>query len=197
MKRTGTIKRKTAETDIVVELLLDGQGAYQVDTSVPFLDHMLNLFTKHGFFNLKIQANGDIQVDYHHTVEDVGICLGKAFKKALGDKKGIRRYGEASVPMTDALATVVADFSGRGNLIFQVDFPASRVGDMDVELFPEFFRAFSLNAGADLHIRLHYGQNIHHCIEAVFKAAGRACDLAAQLEPRQRGIQSTKGSLDP
>ena len=197
MKRIATIKRKTAETDIVVELLLDGQGDYQIDTSVPFLDHMLNLFAKHGFFNLKIKASGDIQIDYHHTVEDIGICLGKAFQKALSDKKGIRRYGESSVPMTDALATVVADFSGRGNLIFQVDFPASRVGDMDVELFSEFFRAFSANAGADLHIRLHYGENIHHCIEAVFKAFGRACDLAVQLEPRQGGIQSTKGSLDP
>ena len=197
MKRTGTIKRKTAETDIVVELLLDGRGDYQINTSVPFMDHMLNLFAKHGFFDLKIQASGDIQVDYHHTVEDVGICLGKAFQKALGNKKGIRRYGQASVPMSDALATVVADFSGRGNLIFQADLPSSRVGDMDVELFSEFFRAFSTNAGADLHIRLHYGQNIHHCIEAVFKAVGRACDEATQLEPRQSGIQSTKGSLDP
>jgi imidazoleglycerol-phosphate dehydratase len=144
-----------------------------------------------------IQAKGDTEVDYHHTVEDLGICLGTAFKGALGDKRGVRRFGESAVPMTDALATVAADWSGRPHLVFLADFPSPRVGDMDVELFEEFFRAFSNNAGLDLHIRLHYGSNVHHSIEAIFKATARALDLASQIDPRQTGIQSTKGSLDP
>ncbi len=197
MKRVGTDSRKTDETDIALELCLDGQGIYQIQTPVPFLDHMLSLFAKHGFFDLKIKASGDTEIDYHHTVEDIGICLGRALHKALGDKKGIRRYGHATVPMTDALASVTVDCSGRAHLVFQADFPAPKVGNMDVELFEEFFRAFSLNAGLDLHIRLQYGSNVHHSIEAIFKALARACDLATQQESRQSGIPSTKGTLDP
>ena len=176
---------------------MDGKGDSQVQTPVPFIDHMLTLLAKHGFFDLKIQAKGDTEVDYHHTVEDIGICLGTAFKGALGDKKGIRRFGEATVPMTDALASVAADWSGRSHLVFLADFPSPRVGDMDAELFEEFFRAFSNNAGLDLHIRLLYGSNVHHSIEAIFKAVARALDLASRIDPRQPGIQSTKGSLDP
>jgi imidazoleglycerol-phosphate dehydratase len=197
MKRTKSVSRKTQETDISLELCVDGKGDSQVQTPVPFIDHMLTLLAKHGFFDLKIQAKGDTEVDYHHTVEDIGICLGTAFKGALGDKKGIRRFGEATVPMTDALASVAADWSGRSHLVFLADFPSSRVGDMDAELFEEFFRAFSNNAGLDLHIRLLYGSNVHHSIEAIFKAVARALDLASRIDPRQPGIQSTKGSLDP
>jgi imidazoleglycerol-phosphate dehydratase len=197
MKRTNKVNRKTQETDITLELCLDGKGDYQIQTPVPFLDHMLALFAKHGFFDLKIRAKGDTEIDYHHTVEDLGICLGTAFQGALGDKRGIRRFGEATVPMTDALAFVAADWSGRSHLVFRADFPSSRVGDMDVELFEEFFRAFSNNAGLDLHIHLRYGSNVHHSIEAIFKATARACDLACKIDPRQPGIQSTKGNLDP
>jgi len=197
MKRTKSMSRKTQETDISLEMCVDGKGDSQVQTPVPFIDHMLTLLAKHGFFDLKIQAKGDTEVDYHHTVEDIGICLGTAFKGALGDKKGIRRFGEATVPMTDALASVAADWSGRSHLVFLADFPSSRVGDMDAELFEEFFRAFSNNAGLDLHIRLLYGSNVHHSVEAIFKAVARALDLASRIDPRQPGIQSTKGNLDP
>ena len=197
MKRTKKVARKTQETDITLELCLDGRGDYEIQTPVPFLDHMLALLAKHGFFDLRIRAKGDTEIDYHHTVEDIGICLGTAFRGALGDKRGIRRFGEATVPMTDALAFVAADWSGRSHLVFRASFPSSRVGDMDVELFEEFFRAVSNNAGLDLHIQLHYGSNVHHSIEAIFKAFARACDLACQIDPRQPGIQSTKGNLDP
>jgi len=197
MKRNGKFSRKTNETEITVELCVDGKGNYGIETSVPFFDHMLSLFAKHGFFDLKIKARGDTQVDYHHTVEDVGICLGKAFNEAFGEKKGIERFGEATVPMIDSLAFVSVDLSGRSQLIFRADFPSSRVGDMDVELFEEFFRAFTSTAGMDLHIHLLYGSNLHHSIEAIFKATARALDAASRIENRQSGIQSTKGSLDP
>ncbi len=197
MKRTKSVSRKTQETDIRLDLCVDGKGDARIQTPVPFLDHMLTLLAKHGFFDLKVEAQGDTEVDYHHTVEDIGICLGLAFKGALGDKRGIRRFGEASVPMTDALASVVADWSGRSHLVYRAGFPSSRVGDMDVELFEEFFRAFSNNAGLDLHVHLLYGSNVHHSIEAIFKAAARALDMASQIDPRQPGVQSTKGSLDP
>jgi imidazoleglycerol-phosphate dehydratase len=197
MKRRKSVTRKTQETEILVELCVDGKGDYEIQTPVPFLDHMLALFAKHGFFDLRIQAKGDVQVDDHHTVEDIGICLGKALRGALGEKIGIRRFGEASVPMTDALAFVAVDLSGRSHLVFKAAFPSPRVGKMDVELIEEFFRAFSNNAELDLHIHLRYGANVHHSIEAIFKATGRACDLATQMDARQPGIQSTKGSLDP
>lgn len=197
MKRKKSVSRKTRETDISLDLCVDGKGEADIQTPVPFMNHMLTLLAKHGFFDLTIRAAGDTEVDYHHTVEDIGICLGTAFKGALGDKKGIRRFGEALVPMTDALASVAADWSGRPNLVFRAEFPSTRVGEMDVELFEEFFRAFSSNAGLDLHILLRYGSNVHHSIEAIFKATARALDLASQIDPRQSGIQSTKGSLDP
>jgi len=197
MVRVGTCSRKTAETDIQVRLDVDGGGTYVVDTSIPFLDHMLSLLSKHGFFDLEIHARGDTEVDFHHTVEDVGICLGKAFGEALGDKAGIRRFGSASIPMIDALATVFVDWSGRSHLVFRADFKASQVGSLDVELFQEFFRAFADNAGLDLHIHLAYGSNVHHCVEAIFKATARALDQASQRDPRQGGVQSTKGSLNP
>jgi len=197
MRRTATCTRKTDETDIRVEVCVDGQGTYDIQTPIPFLNHMLSLFAKHGFFDLTIQAAGDTQVDFHHTVEDVGICLGKAFRSALGDKRGIRRFGSDTVPMIDARAEVSADWSGRAHLVFRADFAAARVGDMDVELFQEFFRAFADSAGLDLHVRLLYGMNVHHCVESIFKAAARALDAATRIDPRQEGVQSTKGSLDP
>ena len=197
MIRTGSSVRKTAETDIAVDLCLDGKGDFDITTTIPFLDHMLSLFAKHGFFDLKVKAAGDTQVDFHHTAEDLGICLGKAFQSALGDKKGIRRYGEAAVPMIDALAFVAVDLSGRSHLKYSVSFPSSRVGDIDVELFEEFFRAFANHAGADLHISLLYGSNVHHSIEAIFKAAARALEAGSRLDKRQSGVRSTKGSLDP
>jgi imidazoleglycerol-phosphate dehydratase len=197
MSRTGKFARKTAETDIAVELCLDGSGTFEISTSIPFLDHMLSLFAKHGFFDLQVQARGDTQVDFHHTVEDLGICLGKALQQALGDKRGIRRFGEAAVPMIDALAFVAVDLSGRSHLKFLASFPSSRVGEIDVELFEEFFRAFANQAGLDLHISLLYGSNVHHSVEAIFKAVGRALDGACRLDPRQKGVRSTKGSLDP
>ncbi len=193
--RTARVHRKTRETDVYVELVLDGSGSYEIHSSLPFLDHMLSLFAKHGFFDLQVRASGDTAVDYHHTVEDIGLALGRCFRDALGDKIGVRRFGEASVPMVDAFATAAVDFGGRPHLVFQAAFSSPRVGEMDVELFEEFFRAFSSAAEADLHLRLHYGSNVHHCVEAIFKAAGRACDLASQIEPRQKGVRSTKGTL--
>ena len=196
MNRVGNISRKTEETNIRVNLSVDGQGTYTIRTSVPFLDHMLCLFSKHGFFDLQIEAEGDTDVDYHHTVEDVAICLGRAFSDAMGDKRGIRRYGQATVPMIDALASVAVDWSGRSHLAFNAAFSSSRVGDMDVELFEEFFRAFADVAGIDLHICLLYGTNVHHSIEAIFKAVARAMDEASRPHPRQEGYQSTKGVLE-
>ncbi len=197
MKREGSFSRKTRETDIHVELNVDGTGNFSIDTSIPFLDHMLSLFAKHGFFDIQIRAAGDTDVDFHHTVEDVGICLGKAFHNAMSDKTGISRFGTASVPMIDALATVYADWSGRSHLVFRASFGSARVGDMDVELFEEFFRSFADSAGIDLHIHLLYGTNVHHSIEAIFKATARALDAAVRIDKRQEGILSTKGSLDP
>lgn len=197
MNRRGTCSRKTEETDISVDLGLDGTGEYEIETSIPFLDHMLCSFAKHGFFDLRIKARGDTQVDCHHTMEDIGICLGKALQKALGEKKGIRRFGEGSVPMIDALAFVSLDLSGRSHLKYGVRFPSPRVGEVEAELFEEFFRAFANHAGLDLHINLLYGSNVHHSVEAIFKAVARALDQACQMDPRQTGVQSTKGSLDP
>jgi len=196
MAREGSISRKTRETEIQVELRIDGTGRYAIETPVPFLNHMLSLFAKHGFFDLTVRASGDTDVDFHHTVEDVGICLGKAFQKSMKDKTGIVRFGTASVPMIDALATVSVDWSGRSHLVFHAAFTSPRVGEMDVELFEEFFRSFADTAEVDLHIRLDYGTNVHHSIEAIFKATARALDAASRIDPRQSGVLSTKGSLD-
>ena len=196
MSRSGTIDRQTRETRIHLTLSLDGAGKGDISTAVPFLDHMLCLLAKHGFFDLKVQAEGDVAVDGHHTVEDLGICLGEAFKKALGDKAGIRRYGHATVPMHEALATVDIDISGRPHLVFNADLPKAKVGDFDVELVAEFFVAFCNHAGANVHVNLAYGDNLHHIIEAIFKAFGRALDQATGLDPRISGVMSTKGKLE-
>jgi len=195
MSRSATIERITRETRIQLSLNIDGSGQTAICTSVPFLDHMLNLFARHGLFDLKVEASGDIDIDFHHTVEDIGIVLGEAFKQALGDKQGIRRYGQATVPMDETLANVAADISGRPYLVYHVTLPKVKIGDFDVELAREFFQAFVNHCGMNLHINLMYGDNVHHIIEACFKAVARAMDAATQLDPRVVGVMSTKGVL--
>jgi imidazoleglycerol-phosphate dehydratase len=195
MERRADIKRKTGETDISLHINIDGKGAAEVNTGIGFLDHMLTLFAKHGLFNLKVDARGDLHVDAHHTVEDVGIVLGAALKTALGDKKSIKRYGTSYVPMDEALAMVSLDLSGRPYLVLKGGFTQDRVGGMDTELVEEFFRAVAYNAGITLHITVLYGKNNHHIIEAVFKAFGRALDEASRTDGRIEGVMSTKGIL--
>lgn len=195
MTRIASIERITSETSIRLSLNVDGNGQADVRTSVPFLDHMLNLFARHGLFNLQIEASGDTQIDFHHTVEDIGIVLGEAFRQALGDKRGINRYGQITVPMDETLVSAVADISGRPYLVYNVDLPKAKVGDFDVELAQEFFQAFANNCAMNLHINLMYGDNLHHIIEACFKAVGRAMDMATRLDPRVEGVMSTKGVL--
>ncbi len=195
MTRQAEAERKTKETAVLVRLVLDGEGAYEVATGIPFFDHMLSLFAKHGLFNLTVEASGDIEVDYHHTVEDVGIVLGQAIREAVGDKAGIRRYGQATVPMVESLATCVLDCSGRANLVYPVDAATEKVGQFDMELVEEFFRALATEAGLDLHLTLHYGSNTHHIIEALFKSFARALDAATSMDPRVKGVPSTKGTL--
>ena len=196
MTRTAAIDRSTRETAIKVSLALDGSGQHEIATGVPFFDHMLTQIARHGFFDLTIAARGDLEVDAHHTVEDVGICLGEAFKQALGDKTGIRRYGRGTMPMHEALAAVVLDFSGRPFLVWHVDLPKAQVGSFDLELVEEFFTAFCNHAGANLHVNLAYGDNLHHIVEAVFKAFARALDEATQIDPRVQGVLSSKGALE-
>lgn len=195
MERKATIKRTTGETDITLCINLDGQGESHLDTGVPFLTHMLTLFAKHGFFNLNVQAKGDTEVDDHHTTEDIGICLGQAFRQALGEKRGIRRYGEATVPMDEALAQVVVDLSDRPHFVLNGSWPSQKVGTFDTELVHEFLWKFALEARINLHVNVPYGQNTHHIIEAIFKAFARALDQASLIDPRIKGILSTKGSL--
>lgn len=195
MRRDAKIKRKTNETDIEVYVNIDGTGNYEIDTSIPFFDHMLCLMARHGFMDMEIKAKGDVAIDFHHTVEDVGITLGEAIKKALGEKEGIRRYGRAEIPMMEALVSVVLDISGRPMLVYNVNLPKERVGVFDGELAEEFFRAFSNHAGINLHINLLYGKNMHHCLEAIFKALGKALDEATQIDERIKGVLSTKGRL--
>lgn len=195
MARTATIERITKETQIKLSLNIDGKGESLLCTSVPFLDHMLDLFARHGLFDLRVEATGDIDIDFHHTVEDIGIVLGSAFKEAVGDKAGIRRYGQATVPMDETLATVTTDLSGRPYLVYNVPLPKVKIGDFDVELVREFFQGFVNHCGANLHLNLSYGENVHHIIEACFKAAARALDQATQLDPRIEGVMSTKGKL--
>lgn len=192
-ERTSEIKRTTKETNISLELNIDGTGESNIDTGVGFFDHMLILFSRHGFFDMKLNASGDTEVDYHHTVEDIGICLGKAFSKACGDKAGIRRFGESTIPMCEALASVAIDLCDRPFLVFNVNLEKSKVGNFDVELIEEFFQAFANNCGATLHVNLIYGKNTHHIIEAIFKALGRAMDQATSKDERIQGILSTKG----
>lgn len=193
--RIAQIKRTTKETDIFLELNIDGTGTSEISTGVGFLDHILTLFSKHGFFDLKLKAVGDVEVDYHHTVEDVGICLGQAFIKACGDKAGMRRYGNSTIPMSESLATVTLDLCDRPFLVYNVSIDKQKVGSFDVELVEEFFHAFANNSGATLHINLIYGSNAHHIIEAIFKAFGRALDQATSKDERIKGVLSTKGTL--
>jgi imidazoleglycerol-phosphate dehydratase len=193
--RRAKIKRKTTETDIEVNLAVEGRGDFDIDTGIGFLDHMLSLMTRHGLFDISIKAKGDLEVDFHHTVEDVGLCLGKAFEKALGEKEKIVRYGSARVPMNEALAQVDADISSRPFLVVNADLPKTKVGRFDAELMREFLQAFANAARLTLHVNLVYGDNIHHCIEAIFKALGRALAQGARLNEQIEGVMSTKGKL--
>jgi imidazoleglycerol-phosphate dehydratase len=194
--RRATVARKTKETDIRLELGLDGDGRSGIATGMPFLDHMLELFARHGFFDLTVRAAGDLQVDYHHTVEDVGLVLGQALREALGDKAGIRRFGEATVPLDEALVQTVVDLSGRPFLAYEVKIEQQKIGAFDVELIHDFLLALSNQAGMNLHVRMLAGRNPHHIVEATFKGFARALDVATQRDPRVRGVLSTKGTLD-
>ena len=195
MGRTGTVERKTKETQIVVAVELEGSGKAEIETGMPFFDHMLDSFSRHGLFDIRLQARGDLEVDYHHTVEDVGLALGEAFKKALGDKHGIRRFGEASCPLDETLAKVVIDLSGRPYLSYNVKIRPGRVGSFDTDLPHEFYAAFTNQLGMNLHIDVIRGENPHHIIEACFKAFARAMDMATGFDERISGVLSTKGSL--
>ena len=194
-KRKAGTERATSEVKVEVEINLDGEGNFDIDTGIPFFDHMLAQFSKHGYFDLDIKAVGDIEVDFHHTVEDVGLALGDAFLKALGDKKSITRFGEAFVPFDETLAFASVDLSGRPYLVYNVSVPKTKVGEFDIELGEEFFKSFSNTLLCNLHIELKYGDNLHHVIEAVFKAVGRALDKASQIDPRSGDVPSTKGKL--
>lgn len=195
MARVSEIKRITNETDIRLTFNIDGQGESQLDTGVPFLTHMLDLFAKHGQFDLVVNAKGDIEIDDHHTTEDISICLGQGLREALGNKEGINRYGNAFVPMDEALAQVVIDLSNRPHLEIRAKFPSEKVGTFDTELVHEFLWKLALEARMNLHVIVHYGQNTHHMIEAIFKALGRALNEATTLDPRMKGVPSTKGML--
>ncbi|MBI3119436.1 MAG: imidazoleglycerol-phosphate dehydratase HisB, partial [Candidatus Hydrogenedentes bacterium] len=181
---------------IALSLSLDGEGNSDIQTGVGFFDHMLTHVARHGLFDLQVKAQGDLHIDAHHTVEDVGICLGKAFLEAVGVPQGIQRYGHAVVPMDEALAEAAVDFSGRPFLVFQADLPHGRLGDFDVELAEEFFRAFAVNSRVTLHLMVRHGKNTHHCVEGLFKAFGRALRATVTLDPRVKGVPSTKGMLE-
>jgi imidazoleglycerol-phosphate dehydratase len=193
--RKSTISRKTNETNISLEFCIDGSGKASIQTGIPFFDHMLNLFSAHGLFDISAKVKGDIDVDFHHSVEDVGIVLGQAFKEALGDKKGIVRYASALVPMDEALCQIATDISGRPSLNFSYHFPKTKVGQFDTELVEEFFHGFVNNAGISLHVDILRGKNLHHIIESCFKGFGLVLDSATQIDHRKKGIPSTKGSL--
>jgi imidazoleglycerol-phosphate dehydratase len=193
--RRAHIERKTSETRIRLDLTIDGGGSSNIVTKIPFFDHMLTLFARHSLCDLTVEADGDVEVDFHHTVEDTGIVLGQAFTKALGDKKGIRRYGHAYLPMDETLARVVVDFSGRPFLAYRVPEKVESIGGFSFQLVEEFMRAFSVHAGCNLHGEILYGRDAHHMAEALFKGLARAVDAAAQIDPRVEGIPSTKGSL--
>jgi len=195
MPRTATVDRKTAETDVRVELNLDGSGNSQISTGVGFFDHMLTLLAKHAAIDLNVNAKGDLHVDQHHTVEDVGIAFGQALKQALGDKSGIRRYGHFTLPMEETLVTTAIDLSGRYALVFQASIPSPKIGDFDSELVEDFWQATAANALMNLHVLLHHGRNSHHICEAVFKATARALRMAVEPDPRMSGVPSTKGTL--
>ncbi|MEO7318290.1 MAG: imidazoleglycerol-phosphate dehydratase HisB [Chthoniobacteraceae bacterium] len=195
MTRCAQIDRKTSETAIRIDLTIDGRGESRIATKIPFFDHMLTLFARHSLLNLDVQADGDIEVDFHHTVEDTGIALGQAFAKALGDKRGIRRYGSALLPMDETLARVVVDFSGRPYLEYRAPQNVSAIGAFAFQLVEEFMRAFSVHAGCNLHAEILYGRDAHHMAEALFKGLAKAVDQACQVDPRVEGIPSTKGKL--
>ena len=195
MSRAATIERATAETRIRVHLEIDGTGKSQVSTKIPFFDHMLTLFARHGLFDLEVAADGDIEVDFHHTVEDTGIVLGQAFAKALGDKRGLRRYGVSYLPMDETLARVVIDFSGRPYLAWRAPERVDAIGLFPFQLVEEFLRGFSVHAGVNLHAEILYGRDAHHMAEATFKGLARAADQATTIDPRVEGIPSTKGTL--
>ncbi|WP_317982261.1 imidazoleglycerol-phosphate dehydratase HisB [Paenibacillus glycanilyticus] len=193
--RKAEVARKTNETDIKLSFAVDGSGEVKLETDVPFLNHMLDLFTKHGQFDLTVEARGDIEIDDHHTVEDIGICLGQALREALGDKRGIKRYASVFVPMDEALAQVIVDVSNRPHFEYRAEYPSAQVGSFETELVHEFLWKLALEARITLHVIVHYGKNTHHMIEAVFKALGRAIDEATTIDPRVQGVPSTKGVL--
>jgi len=194
--RKGRVERATKETKILVELDLDGTGASSIQTGIGFFDHMLESFAKHGAFDLKIEAQGDLHIDMHHTVEDVGICIGQAFRQALGDFAGVRRFGHAYIPMDETLSRASLDFANRPYLVWRVALPRPKLGEMDTELFKEWFHAFALNSGACLHVENLYGENTHHIVESCYKALARAARMAVEIDPRLKGgVASTKGSL--
>jgi imidazoleglycerol-phosphate dehydratase len=195
MSRNAAISRQTAETEIELSINLDGAGQHTIDTGIGFFDHMLTLFARHGLFDLNVQARGDLHVDHHHTVEDVGICLGRAINEALGDKQGIVRYGSMSLPMEETLVTSSLDLSGRFAFVFRVDFPTEKIGDFDTELVQEFWNAVASNTMMNLHMILHHGSNSHHISEATFKGTARALRRAVEVDPRQPGVPSSKGTL--
>lgn len=195
MPREARVARTTKETDVKISLQLDGSGEMRISTTVPFFDHMLTLLSRHGLFDLAVDARGDTDVDFHHIVEDVGLCLGEAFRKSLGDMAGIARYGFASIPMIEALANVAVDVSARPHLVFNCSTRTEKVGTFDVELVEEFLRAFAQASGTCIHVNVPYGSNSHHTVEAVFKALGRAMAAAVRLDPRVKGVPSSKGVL--
>ena len=196
MSRFAEISRKTAETDITVSLNLDGEGKSVISTGIPFMDHMLTLFAKHGFFDLNVSAKGDLEVDCHHTMEDLGIVLGEVLAKAAGDKAGIRRYGNFLLPMDETLVMIALDLSGRGGLYYDVTPPAQQLNNIDTRLFHEFFQAFAVKSGLNLHIRMIASCETHHLFEAIFKGVAKALDQALSFDERVKGVLSTKGALD-
>ncbi len=193
--RKGKFSRETKETEVRVELDIDGEGKGEISTGIPFFDHMLELLSRHSLFDLRVEAEGDLEVDFHHTVEDVGITLGRAFREALGDKKGISRYGWAIIPMDEALSMVAVDVSSRPGLVFKGEIKREKVGGFDAELLPVFLKSFSDHAGITLHVWVMYGDNLHHVMESVFKALGKALRMAVSFDPREKGLPSTKGLL--
>jgi len=194
-RRSASVERKTKETEINVQLVIDGSGEYEISSGIPFFDHMLESFTRHGAFDLRLAAKGDLEVDTHHTIEDVGITLGQAFREALGSAEGIRRYGSMALPMADSKVEIALDISNRPYLVYRVDLANDRIGSFDASLTEDFLYAFSQNAGIDLHVELMYGKNPHHVVEAIFKGLARSLKAAVELDPRMKGLPTVKGAL--
>jgi len=194
-RRSASVERKTKETEINVQLAIDGSGEYEISTGIAFFDHMLESFTRHGAFDLRLTAKGDLEVDTHHTIEDVGIVLGQAFREALGSAAGIRRYGSIALPMAESKLEVALDISNRPYLVYRVDLANDRIGGFDASLTEDFLYAFSQNAGIDLHVELAYGKNPHHVVEAIFKGLARALRMAVEFDPRTKGLPTVKGAL--